>query len=78
MAMKSYRVNREHQGDRDYARGDLRKANEGDVKHLVEMGVLTLLGDAPKKRLAKTAKVAQAHKVKPAPLLGRKSDSDTK
>lgn len=37
---KSYKVMREHRGDKFYKRGDLREAVEGDVKHLVTRGIL--------------------------------------
>lgn len=38
--MKTYRVLREHEGDRVYRRGDTRRAEPSDVLHLVRLGVL--------------------------------------
>lgn len=38
--MPIYEVKREHFGEKQYHRGDLREANEIDVKHLIEKGVL--------------------------------------
>jgi hypothetical protein len=45
---KDYHVLREHYGDKQYARGDIRSASPGDVAHLVQSGVLreTSLGKA--------------------------------
>lgn len=40
MAEKNYKVARAHIGDRDYAVGDIRAANEAEVAHLVANGVL--------------------------------------
>ena len=40
MAKKTYQVLRQHYGDKMYMSGDEREANEGDVKHLVDSGVL--------------------------------------
>lgn len=40
MVEKNYTVARVHIGDRDYAVGDIRTANEADVAHLVANGVL--------------------------------------
>lgn len=40
MAEKNYTVARAHIGDRDYAVGDTRTANDGEVAHLVANGVL--------------------------------------
>lgn len=40
--MKEYIVNREHQGDRFYKKGDTRKVTDPSVvKHLVDNGVLS-------------------------------------
>lgn len=38
--MKSYEVLRQHLGDKQYFKGDQRKADEADVKHLIDRGVL--------------------------------------
>lgn len=38
--MAKFKVTRQHYGDRLYAAGDVREANEGDVAHLVKQGVL--------------------------------------
>lgn len=38
--MKTYDVLRQHTGDKPYKKGDTREANPGDVKHLVDAGVL--------------------------------------
>ena len=43
--MKSYKVMREHQGDKEYVEGDIRKANQIDVQHLVDRGTLVLIDD---------------------------------
>ncbi|MGY3609922.1 MULTISPECIES: hypothetical protein [unclassified Bradyrhizobium] len=43
--MKFY-VMRQHIGDKPYAKGDIREADETEVKHLVEAGVLSK--DPPK------------------------------
>lgn len=43
--MKTFTVNREHEGDRFYRSGDEREAEPQDVAHLVDMGVLTLKPD---------------------------------
>lgn len=40
MAVKTYTVMRAHQGDKWYAEGDEREADENYVAHLVERGVL--------------------------------------
>lgn len=42
-----YRVEREHLGDRPYARGDMRVATPCEVEHLVQAGVLTELKVEP-------------------------------
>ena len=39
-AMKTYKVIRQHYGDRKYMPGDTREANASDVKNLVDAGVL--------------------------------------
>lgn len=39
-----YIVKRAHQGDQWYDEGDEREANEADVKHLVDNGVLAPTG----------------------------------
>lgn len=36
-----YLVEREHLGDRAYAKGDVREASPSEVAHLVRAGVLT-------------------------------------
>ena len=41
MAQKEYTVARHHIGDKDYAPGDVRVADEHDVAHLVARGILT-------------------------------------
>lgn len=38
--MATYKVLRQHHGDQLYAAGDTREADERDVAHLVENGVL--------------------------------------
>lgn len=38
--MKTYDVLRQHLGDKQYWAGETREANEADVKHLVEKGIL--------------------------------------
>ncbi len=38
--MKSYKVLRQHLGDKMYMPGDVRKAEPADVAHLVKSGVL--------------------------------------
>lgn len=42
--MKIYDVLRQHFGDKQYFKGDKREANEGDVKHLIDKGVLREAG----------------------------------
>lgn len=44
-----FKVLRQHLGDRMYMPGDEREANEGDVGHLVDNGVLEAKRDAPAK-----------------------------
>lgn len=39
--MQSFKVEREHIGDKPYRRGDLRKADTQSVAHLVRNGVLS-------------------------------------
>lgn len=43
-----FHVIRQHFGDKMYMPGDTREATEGDVKHLLQNGVLSK--DAPKKK----------------------------
>lgn len=38
--MATFKVLRQHHGDKPYAQGDEREANESDVAHLVANGVL--------------------------------------
>lgn len=38
--MASFKVMRQHHGDKPYAEGDTREASEADVAHLVANGVL--------------------------------------
>ncbi|MQU72346.1 hypothetical protein [Sinorhizobium meliloti] len=38
--MKTYDVLRQHYGDKQYLKGDIRQADPGEVKHLVDAGVL--------------------------------------
>lgn len=40
MAIMKYEVKRQHFGDRMYESGDEREADDREVKHLVENGVL--------------------------------------
>lgn len=42
MADKEYIVLRAHIGDKDYAEGDTRVADENDVAHLVAFGALAV------------------------------------
>ncbi len=50
--MTTYRVLRQHFGDKHYAKGDTREAQAADVQHLVDAGVLA---------------EAKAEKAEPAP-----------
>lgn len=61
--MATFRVTRQHLGDRLYMPGDEREANESDVAHLVERGVLELV----------KAKAAQPVENKAEPKLRNKS-----
>jgi hypothetical protein len=40
--MQVFKVLRDHMGDRDYRRGEIRSADENDVRHLLALGVLAL------------------------------------
>ena len=51
--MKIYDVLEAHQGDRSYQPGDRRIADPNTVAHLVTLGVLSELGDAPTEPLAR-------------------------
>ncbi|WP_309086459.1 hypothetical protein [Chelativorans sp.] len=54
-----FHVLRQHYGDKQYLPGDTREASEGDVKHLVDNGVLSK--EAPKaKAEAKPANKAES------------------
>lgn len=55
MAIRRYEVKRRHFGDRDYSEGDIREADENDVLHLVDTGVLAEAApEAPAPAAAKT------------------------
>lgn len=43
--MKTYKVLRQHIGDREYLPGDMRTAKPTDVAHLVKAGVLSEAGE---------------------------------
>lgn len=43
-----YLVTRAHQGDKWYAEGDTREADERDVRHLIERGILVEQKAEPK------------------------------
>ncbi|MFK0338719.1 hypothetical protein ACIQT7_15735 [Agrobacterium deltaense] len=38
--MKTYEVLRQHLGDKMYMPGDVREADQGEVQHLIDRGVL--------------------------------------
>ena len=52
--MTEYDVKREHYGDKYYQTGDKRTANQADVKHLVDKGVLVESVEEPKPKTTKT------------------------
>lgn len=58
--MKTYDVLRQHLGDKQYWAGETREANEADVKHLVDKGVLR-----EAKAKAETAPANKAEKAAP-------------
>ena len=64
--MAKFKVLRQHHGDQPYAEGDTREANERDVAHLVENGVLE-----PVK-----AKAEPAFKNKAEPAAPNKAQTD--
>lgn len=45
--MARFKVIRPHQGDVFYHEDDVREAQEGEVRHLVERGVLAKMEEAP-------------------------------
>lgn len=56
--MAKFKVLRQHQGDKPYAEGDTRDADERDVAHLVANGVLEPVkakSEAPAKNKAEPA-----------------------
>lgn len=56
--MAKFKVLRQHQGDKPYAEGDTREADERDVAHLVANGVLEPVkakAEAPAKNKAEPA-----------------------
>lgn len=56
--MAKYNVLRQHYGDKPYAEGDTREADERDVAHLVANGVLALAktkAEAPARNKAEPA-----------------------
>lgn len=71
MTTKSYLVKRAHKGDKIYKEGDVRKAQPGEVDHLVARGVLE------EKRAEETPKsgkkAAPAPKNKAAPEVENKA-----
>lgn len=48
-----FKVLREHQGDKPYAKGDVREAQERDVKHLIKSGVLKKMAEPAKNKADK-------------------------
>ena len=50
-----FEVKRPHQGDKWYAEGDTRVADENDVGHLIANGVLVPKGGAKRKAKTKAA-----------------------
>lgn len=71
--MQSYRVKREHIGDKDYSVGDVRNANAQDVAHLVDSGVLEPVGPKGDGKKPAQAKSAPAAKNKRAAVPANKS-----
>lgn len=65
--MKTYDVLRQHYGDKQYFKGDQREANEADVKHLVDKGVLAEAKAKADKSVANKAEKAPANKAETAP-----------
>jgi len=57
-----FKVLREHYADKLYVEGDEREANEADVKHLVDGGVLKASGSKSEAAPANKAEAAPANK----------------
>lgn len=62
-----FKVLKQHYGDKQYFAGDTREANEADVKHLVERGVLQAVGGKSEPAPVNKAEAAPANKAEAAP-----------
>lgn len=61
-----FKVLRQHYGDKQYFAGDEREANEADVAHLVEVGVLEKAGSKSEDAPLNKAEAAPANKAEAA------------
>lgn len=67
MGTVTYEVMREHLGDRQYVKGDMRELEASDAKHLVESGVLKPAGGEDLVERAKAERAAPQNKAEPVP-----------